>query len=48
MVTTSASGVDRYVEQAGQLLAKRKAYRAGVRRLKFDTIADLDQALAKI
>ena len=37
--TMSRSGVERYVAQAKEALAKRAAHRARVRRLKFDTIA---------
>jgi len=32
-------GVQRYVDAANEVTARRKAFRAGVRRLKFDTIA---------
>ncbi len=34
-----SEGVRRYVEQAGEYLEKRQAYREKVRKLKFDTIA---------
>ncbi len=37
--TMSRSGVERYVAQAKEALARRAAHRARVRRLKFDTIA---------
>jgi len=39
MPIVTASGVDRYVEQAKQARAERKKYRDQVRNLKFDTIA---------
>lgn len=39
MSTLTASGVDRYIQQAKQMLAARKRYRDQVRKLKFDTIA---------
>ena len=39
MATTTATGVDRYIEQAREMLVARAAHRSRVRRLKFDTIA---------
>ena len=32
-------GIQRYVEKANELGARRAAFRAGIRKLKFDTIA---------
>jgi O-acetylhomoserine/O-acetylserine sulfhydrylase-like pyridoxal-dependent enzyme len=39
MEQTVSPGVQRYVEKAAELTARRLAYRAAVRKLKFDTIA---------
>ncbi len=39
MPSVTASGVDRYVQQARQAIEERKKYRDQVRKLKFDTIA---------
>ena len=51
METVEASGIERYVEQARELQARRAEFRRRVRALKFDTIAvhgvyGLDEALA--
>jgi O-acetylhomoserine/O-acetylserine sulfhydrylase-like pyridoxal-dependent enzyme len=35
----NSSGVERYVEQAGEAMARRQRYRDQVRQLRFDTIA---------
>jgi O-acetylhomoserine/O-acetylserine sulfhydrylase-like pyridoxal-dependent enzyme len=39
MEQTVSPGIQRYVEQAAELTRRRQAYRAAVRKLKFDTIA---------